>query len=383
MCRGIEKLKLGLLLVAGVVTLVGCGAEVSTPAAESSVVKTVEDTETIVEQMIEESFVSVSENETTDIESDIDNESQVELQDSTVALSEEIGIISGNVDTVITEEFPAYVGEPFIVLNNNIPLFAEAELIATSFEYYSPLDSLGRCGVTYACIGTDIMPTEERGNIGQIKPTGWHTVKYEGIDGNYLYNRCHLIGYQLTGENANEQNLITGTRSMNVDGMLPFENMVADYVKETGNHVLYRVTPIFEGDNLLATGVQMEAMSVEDEGAGILFHVFVYNVQPGIVINYADGSSCVGETVTQATVTVPNAEVADQPDNEVEVTTPVVEQQDIVVGTDYILNTNTDKFHYPDCRSVKQMKAKNRKEYTGTREELIAQGYDPCGNCEP
>lgn len=393
MCKGIERLKLGVLLIAGILTLAGCGAEVSTPTVENEVV------ESVVESiMTEERSVSEVVNATADVESWIVIGSELELEDGTVALSDEIGIISGSVDSTTEETvqnvtvqgiettalaIPPYAGEAFVALNGNIPLFTESELVTNSFEYYSPLDSLGRCGVTYACIGTDIMPTEERGNIGQIKPTGWHTVKYEGIDGNYLYNRCHLIGYQLTGENANEQNLITGTRSMNVDGMLPFENMVADYVKETGNHVLYRVTPIFEGDNLLATGVQMEAMSVEDEGAGIFFHVFVYNVQPGIVINYADGSSCVGETVTQATVTVPNAEVADKPDNEVEVTTPVVEQQAVGVGTDYILNTNTDKFHYPDCRSVKQMKAKNRKEYTGTREELIAQGYDPCGNCNP
>ncbi|MBE5877306.1 MAG: hypothetical protein E7290_10525 [Lachnospiraceae bacterium] len=372
MCRGIEKLKVGLLLVAGVLTLIGCGAEDSTPDVENEVASQVS-CETIEESsehiVVEKSSASAIVNEIIDTETEMAAGTEVELEDGTVALSDEIGIISGSVDAPEASvqgtsalAIPAYIGESFVVLNNNIPLFAETELTTTSFEYYSPLDALGRCGVTYACIGTDIMPTEERGNIGQIKPTGWHTIKYEGIDGNYLYNRCHLIGYQLTGENANEQNLITGTRSMNVDGMLPFENMVADYVKETGNHVLYRVTPIFEGDNLLATGVQMEAMSVEDKGAGILFHAFVYNVQPGIVINYADGSSSVGEVV---------------------VTTPVVEQPEAAVGTDYILNTNTHKFHYPDCRSVNQMKAKNRKEYTGTREELIAQGYDPCGNCHP
>ncbi len=394
MCRGIEKLKVGLLLVAGVLTLIGCGAEDSTPDVENEVVSQVS-CETIEESsghiVVEESSVSVVENETADMKVAVDEELEIQLEDSTVALSDEIGIISGSVDAPETSvqgtsalAIPAYIGEPFVALNNNIPLFTEAELTITSFEYYSPLDAFGRCGVTYACIGTDIMPTEERGNIGQIKPAGWHTIKYEGIDGNYLYNRCHLIGYQLTGENANEQNLITGTRSMNVDGMLPFENMVADYVKETGNHVLYRVTPIFEGDNLLATGVQMEAMSVEDKGAGILFHVFVYIVQPGIVINYADGSSGVGEAVTQVTTAVPSTElVIVQSEKEAADVTSVVEQPGVSVGTDYILNTNTHKFHYPDCRSVKQMKAKNRKEYTGTREELIAQGYDPCGNCHP
>lgn len=376
MCKGIGKIRLGLLLIAGVLMLAGCGAKVSTPAVDIVEVETMEQIE------LEENATS----EVLDRDIEVIAEPETQLEEDTVALSDEMGIISGSLEelqAVTALGIPAYSGDPFVVLNNNVPLFGETELATTSFEYYSPLDALGRCGVTYACIGRDIMPTEERGNIGQVKPTGWHTIKYEGIDGNYLYNRCHLIGYQLTGENANEQNLITGTRYMNVDGMLPFENMVADYVKETGNHVLYRVTPIFEGDNLLATGVQMEAMSVEDEGAGILFHVFAYNVQPGILINYADGNSSVGETVTQATVVVPGTEVNDQLDNEVEVTTQVVEQQPVAVGTDYILNTNTDKFHYPDCRSVKQMKAKNRKEYTGTRDELIAQGYDPCGNCNP
>ena len=190
-----------------------------------------------------------------------------------------------------TGEIPAYSGSPYVVLNDNVPGFAQEDLITTSYEWYSELDSAGKCGVVVANIGKDLMPTEERGSIGHIKPTGWHTVKYDNVDGKYLYNRCHLIGFQLTGENANERNLITGTRYMNVEGMLPFENMVADYVKETGNHVLYRVIPIFEGNNLVASGVQMEALSVEDEGEGICFNVYVYNVQPGIEIDYATGES--------------------------------------------------------------------------------------------
>lgn len=184
---------------------------------------------------------------------------------------------------------PEYSGSPYVELNGNIPEFEE--VTKKSFEQYAELDDLGRCGVTYACIGQDIMPTEERGAIGQVKPSGWHTIKYDFVDGKYLYNRCHLIGYQLAGENANTKNLITGTRYMNVEGMLPFENMVDDYVDETGNHVMYRVTPIFEGDNLLAHGVQMEAYSVEDNGSGVCFNVFVYNVQPGITIDYATGDS--------------------------------------------------------------------------------------------
>lgn len=204
--------------------------------------------------------------------------------------------MSGRREDIPLSDIPEYTGEPYIAVDGNEPDFSEEERTANTFESYSELDSLGRCGAAYACIGRDLMPAEERGSIGQVKPTGWQTVKYETVDGKYLYNRCHLIGYQLTGENANEKNLITGTRYMNVDGMLPFENMVADYVKETGNHVLYRVTPVFEEDDLLASGVQMEALSVEDEGADISYNVFVYNVQPGISIDYATGDSAVSES---------------------------------------------------------------------------------------
>lgn len=189
------------------------------------------------------------------------------------------------------QEIPEYTGEPYVVLNGNWPDFSEEDKVEESFEFYSELDELGRCGPACANVGSDLMPTEKRGDIGGIKPTGWQTARYDIVDGNYLYNRCHLIGYQLTAENANEKNLITGTRYMNVEGMLPFEDMVADYVKETGFHVLYRVTPVFDGEDRLARGVRMEAWSVEDEGEGICFHVFVYNVQPGIEIDYATGEN--------------------------------------------------------------------------------------------
>lgn len=274
------------------------------------------------------------------------------------------------VPVIDLSSIPAYSGRPYVEINNNVPGFTDDELTTISFETYSPLDSLGRCGVAYASIGTDLMPTEERGSIGQVKPTGWHTVKYNGVvDGNYLYNRCHLIGYQLTAENANTQNLITGTRYLNVEGMLPFENMVADYIKETGNHVLYRVTPIFDGDNLVASGVLMEAKSVEDDGDGILFNVFCYNVQPNITIDYATGDSHLNEGIS----TEPSeTEVTSQPETPVQTS-----------GTTYILNTNTKKFHYPSCSSVDQMKDSNKQEYTGSRDDLIAQGYDPCKRCNP
>lgn len=256
------------------------------------------------------------------------------------------------------ESVPEYGGEPYVTIHDNKPDFTEAELDEDVFESYSELDAKGRCGVAEAMIGKELMPNEERGKIGQIKPSGWHTVKYDNVDGKYLYNRCHLIGYQLTAENANEKNLITGTRYMNVDGMLPFENMVADYIKETEHHVRYRVTPIYEGDNLVASGVEMEAESVEDEGEGLSFHVYVYNVQPGIEIDYATGDS--HETDTEQT--------NQASDNQVE---------------SYVLNTNNKKFHKPTCSSVKDMKGKNKETYEGTREELIQKGYEPCGRCKP
>ena len=248
---------------------------------------------------------------------------------------------------------PEYSGQAYVELNNNVPFFTEEDLTSASFEEYSPLDELGRCGTAYACISTDLMPTEPRGSIGQVKPSGWKIAKYDFVDGKYLYNRCHLIGFQLTGENANEQNLITGTRYLNVTGMLPFENLTADYIKETGNHVLYRVTPVFTGDELVARGVVMEAMSVEDKGDGVLFNVYCYNVQPGVTIDYATGDSSLDGTTDEG------------------------EQ------VSYILNTNTKKFHLPSCPSVNEMKPEYRQEYDGSRTILEAQGYSPCGRCKP
>ena len=261
---------------------------------------------------------------------------------------------------------PPFDGTAYVIINDNVPYFTDAELTTTSFETYSQLDALGRCGVAYANIGTDLMPTEKRGSIGQVKPTGWHSDKYDFVDGKYLYNRCHLIGYQLTAENANTRNLITGTRYLNVEGMLPFENMVADYIKETGNHVLYRVTPVFQGDNLLADGVQMEAMSVEDKGEGILFNVYCYNAQPGVYIDYATGENQLAEESAQGgTGDLPATDSAG------------------TVGMTYILNTNTQKFHDPNCPGVAQMRDENRQEYTGSRDDLIAMGYEPCKQCNP
>ena len=264
---------------------------------------------------------------------------------------------------------PKYSGQAYTVVNDNIPYFTEDEHTTTSFETYESLDSLGRCGMAFSCVGVDIMPTEERGSIGSVKPTGWQTIRYENVDGKYLYNRCHLLGYQLTGENANVRNLITGTRYLNIEGMLPFENMVADYIKETHNPVLLRVTPIFEQDNLLASGVLMEGLSMEDNGSGICFNVYCYNVQPGIVIDYSDGSNYSEDG------SAPYGSAAS-------VTTQ--KRNEITQGsTTYIANINTKKFHYPTCSSVGQMNESNKRYLNCTRDEVIKMGYDSCGRCTP
>ncbi|MCD8083920.1 MAG: DNA/RNA non-specific endonuclease [Clostridiales bacterium] len=271
------------------------------------------------------------------------------------------------------DAIPEYSGSAWTAVNGNTPYFTDSDKARTdAFETYSDLDSLGRCGTAYANVCLELMPTEERGAIGQVKPTGWHTVKYpELISDLYLYNRCHLIGFQLAGENANEKNLVTGTRYMNIDGMLSFENMIDDYVEETSNHVLYRVTPIFEGNDLVCRGVEMEAWSVEDQGDGICFHVFAYNVQPGITIDYATGDSHVSDG-TEAAVSSEAATEAETSAGTVSANTQ-----------EYILNINTGKFHLPECSSVKSMSEKNKKSWTCTRDELIEDGYSPCKICNP
>ena len=298
---------------------------------------------------------------------------------------------------------PSYSGSPYVELEGNIPAFTTEEITTDSFEEYSELDGLGRCGTAYANICPELMPEEEREGIGHIRPSGWHTVKYpEVIKDNYLYNRCHLIGFQLAGENANEKNLITGTRYFNVEGMLPFEERVAEYVQETGNHVLYRVTPVYDGDNLVANGVEMEAWSVEDSGEGICFHVFVYNVQPGIEIDYATGESRLDGAGTESEAVQDGAGTeseavqdgagaeggAMQDGAGAESEAVQDDASENARGTDvpeqtYILNTNTKKFHRTGCGSADQIKQENKEEFTGTRDELIGLGYEPCGNCNP
>ena len=266
---------------------------------------------------------------------------------------------------VSLDAIPAYDGKAYVAVNNNEPFFTDSDMTTTAFENYSDLDSLGRCGVAYANICKDIMPTEERGKIGMIKPSGWHTVKYDVIKDRYLYNRCHLIGYQLAGENANPKNLITGTRYLNVEGMLPFENLVADYVNNTGNHVLYRVTPMFSGSNLVANGILIEAKSVEDNGGGILFNVYCYNVQPGVGINYENGDSWLdgttGSTSSGSDTSAAENSAADSLNSE----------------TMVHITATGKKYHRAGCRTLK------KSDTEVTLDEAKSMGLSPCGICNP
>lgn len=255
-------------------------------------------------------------------------------------------------------DIPEYSGSPYTVVNNNEPFFTAEEITTTAYEYYSERDSLGRCGVVHACLGKELFPTKKRGDISSVKPTGWHSVTYSIVEGGSLYNRSHLIAHKFTGQDANWENLITGTRYMNATGMDKFECEVYDYLKSSGNHVMYRVTPIFVGEELVARGVLMEGYSVEDSGKGIKYNAFCYNVQPGIEIDYATGDNRLAASSGEGTTTA-------MPD------------------CSYVLNTGRKKFHLPSCPSVKQMSDKNREYTTATREELIAQGYSPCGSCNP
>lgn len=299
-------------------------------------------------------------------------------------------LITGNADGFAesvsaeeeVEELPQYTGEPFVILHGDTPLFTEEDKRSITGVVYSNLDELGRCGPAYGRIGPETIPSVQRGTIGDVKPSGWHTVRYDNlIEDRYLYNRCHLIAYQLAGVNAEERNLITGTRYLNMNGMLPIENQVLEYINGTGNHVLYRVTPVFEGDNLVASGVVMEAWSVEDNGKSIQLCRYLFNVQPGVVIDYSTGDSY-----------EENIYLLDPSESEFEIIQnesgtrtisrqmPVTESMDDIT---YVLNINTMRFHKPTCPSVEDMKEKNREYSYSTREELIEQGYKPCGSCNP
>lgn len=304
---------------------------------------------------------------------------------------------------VSLDAIPAYDGKAYVAVNNNEPFFTDSDMTTTAFENYSDLDSLGRCGVAYANICKEIMPTEERGKIGMIKPSGWHTVKYDVIKDRYLYNRCHLIGYQLAGENANPKNLITGTRYLNVEGMLPFENLVADYVNNTGNHVLYRVTPMFSGSNLVANGVLIEAKSVEDNGGGILFNVYCYNVQPGVGINYENGDSWLDGTAPQEqsaqTGAAQNGGSQSSDGSQAGASTGDTGSSGSITGsaasgsdTSPAENSVSDssnsktmvhitatgkKYHRAGCRSLK------KSDTEVTLDEAKSMGLSPCGICNP
>lgn len=294
-------------------------------------------------------------------------------------------------------DIPEWTGYAFCYVNGNKPDFAPEEIWTSTQESLEPLDELGRCGTANSCIGTDGMPTEGRGDISEIHPTGWHTERYDFVEGEALYNRCHLIAHMLSGDDAIPRNLVTGTSYMNRDGMLPFEEAIAAYVKGTGNHVMYRVTPVFAGDELVCRGVHMEAVSVEDDGAGLSFNVFCYNVQPGIDIDYKTGDNKLSEDTEMLedyqagrfalianthSETSDNSFIADEPQSGEGAEDEGQNEQKSQTRT-YILNTNTGKFHYPDCRSVKDMKDKNKQEVEATREEIIERGFEPCGNCKP
>ena len=277
---------------------------------------------------------------------------------------------------------PAYNGSPSVEVNGNAPFFTDAELTYASanlgYEDYRDQDSLARCTGASSAIGPENMPAdgEERGSISMVKPAGWHIAKYDFVDGKYLYNRCHLIAWCLTDENANLNNLITGTRYMNVEGMLPYETKTARYIEQTGNHVLYRSTPVYDGDDLVAKGVLIEARSIEDGGAGFSFCVWCPNVQPGVEIDYADGNSQTASGY-DSTATSPEEYAPDSSDD------AAADSQNVEDVKDYVLNTSSKKFHDPDCSAVAKISASNKSEVQDTRDDLISQGYEPCGICKP
>ena len=292
-----------------------------------------------------------------------------------------LSILCGCGPVISLDEIPEYSRHAYVEINGGDPFFEDSEITDDAFESYSELDALGRCGVAFACLGIELMPTEERGEIASITPTGWeyggmsNNNTYDFVENEYVYNRCHLIGFQLAGENDNERNLITGTRYMNIEGMLPFENQVADYVETTGNHVMYRVTPIFSGLDYVARGVLMEAYSVEDNGRGICFCIYAYNVQPGVTIDYFTGVNVAnGEEMP---------EINTEDDSRNEINNENGGSSDDGEIHDYILNTKTKKFHIPGKGCANSIKQENREEYTGTRQQLIDKGYDPCGTCKP
>ncbi len=352
--------KMMIILLTFILLISGCTSSASNKDATNTPTATIE---TTIAPTIEATIKPSAEPTITpSIEPTI--ESSVESTPTPTPIVDEYVPQVVNVDNIAE-----YNGQLYITVFDNEPNFNQTSITTTAYEDFSDLDSLGRVGIANACLGVELMPTEDRESISEVYPTGFINVGYESVDGGWLYNRSHMIGFQLSGENANELNLMTGTRSFNVDGMLPFENMVADYIKETNNHVMYRVTPIFKDDELVARGIQLEAYSVEDEGEGISFNVYIYNNEPSVIIDYQTGKSEEIKPSDESTP-IPNIE-------------PTIEATVEVEGINYILNTNTDKFHYPSCSSVDQMSETNKKEMVSTREQIINMGYDPCGRCDP
>lgn len=364
-----KKIKIIIAVVALLVVLV------SAFSGQDSEITTQTTTEIIETTLKNQAILNDTEKETadpTEAEKAEDKTTENETQKTNKPQS-----VGDDNSKAVLSKIPEYSGRPFVVINDNIPSFNKYELTTKGYETYASLDSLGRCGGAVASCGREIMPeaNEERGSISSVKPSGWVQAQYDWVSGKYLYNRCHLLGWQLSAENANKRNLITGTRYMNTEGMLPFENMVADYIRETNNHVAYRVTPIYNGSDLVARGVQMEAYSVEDDGEGICFNIFCYNVQPGVIIDYSTGRSRSTESdreTTKRVVAVP-----------VETTKKQVEttKKPNTVTSQYVLNTNTKKIHKSSCHHINKMNEANKKSYSGSIDDLYSQGYTTCGTC--
>lgn len=360
------KMKLYLLLAIMVLCLTGCDTEEIKNQVTTEIENAIDENKDIIKDKVNDAIDSAVDSAKDAVKDKIDEttgniKEQIDgkLDDFHGSIGIEIPDEIKNLASKNQFKASAYDGEPYAVVNGNVPYFTNTEKQnLNAFEEYAELDSLGRCGVAYANVCKELMPTADRESISAVYPTGWNNEEYDFVDGKWVYNRSHIIGFQLTGENANEKNLITGTRYMNVQGMLPFENMIDDYVDETENHVLYRVTPVFSGDNLLCEGVLMEAWSVEDNGDGICFNVFCYNVQPGVEFDYATGENWESKKSNATN------------DSESKEKT-------------YILNTNSKKFHEADCANAENISKKNRTELVGTRGELINNGYSPCGSCNP
>ncbi len=363
-----KKTKIIIAVVALLVVLV------SAFSGQDSEITTQTTTEIIETTLKNQAILNDTEKETADpTEAERAEDKTTENETQKVNKQESVGDDSSK---AVLSEIPEYSGRPYVAINDNIPSFNKYELTTKGYETYASLDKFGRCGGAVASCGKEIMPKpdEERGSISSVKPSGWVQAQYDCVSGKYLYNRCHLLGWQLSAENANKRNLITGTRYMNTEGMLPFENMVADYIRETNNHVAYRVTPIYNGSDLVARGVQMEAYSVEDDGEGVCFNIFCYNVQPGVEIDYTTGKSRSTESDRETTKRV----VAP-----VETTKKQVEttKKPNTVTSQYVLNTNTKKIHKSSCHHINKMNEANKKSYSGSIDDLYSQGYTTCGTC--